>query len=50
MAVCNLASLSLPAFVDKENFTFNFTELIQITRVCTRNLNKIIDKNYYPVE
>jgi ribonucleotide reductase alpha subunit len=49
VAVCNLASLSLPAFVDRTNFTFNFEELIKISKVCTRNLNKIIDRNFYPV-
>jgi ribonucleoside-diphosphate reductase alpha subunit len=50
VAVCNLASVSLPAFVDRTSLTFDYEELIKIARVCTRNLNKIIDKNYYPVE
>lgn len=50
VAVCNLASIALPSFVDKEKKTFNFEELIRITKVITRNLNKIIDLNYYPVE
>jgi ribonucleotide reductase alpha subunit len=50
VAVCNLASIALPSFVDKEKRAFNFEELIRITRVITRNLNKIIDLNYYPVE
>lgn len=50
VAVCNLASIALPSFVEKENRKFNFEELIKITRVITRNLNKIIDLNYYPVE
>ncbi len=49
VAVCNLASLSLPKFVDKKNQTFDFKELFNITRVVTRNLNKIIDINYYPI-
>ena len=49
IAVCNLASISLPAFVNRENKTFNIEELVRIARVCTRNLNKIIDLNYYPV-
>lgn len=47
VAVCNLASLSLPKFV--ENGVFNFKKLADITRVATRNLNKVIDVNYYPV-
>lgn len=47
VAVCNLASISLPKFVkDKE---FNFEELRKISRIVTRNLNKIIDINYYPI-
>ncbi len=47
VAVCNLASLALPKFV--ENGKFNFDKLVEITRVATRNLNKVIDVNYYPV-
>ena len=50
VAVCNLASISLPAFVHRTSLTFNYEELIKIARVCTRNLNKIIDRNFYPVE
>jgi ribonucleoside-diphosphate reductase alpha chain len=45
-AVCNLASLSLPAFV--QNNTFNFEELRRVTKVAIRNLNKVIDINFYP--
>lgn len=45
-AVCNLASLSLPAFV--VNAAFDFTELRRVTRVAIRNLNRVIDVNYYP--
>lgn len=48
VAVCNLASISLPKFVT--NGEFDFEKLNQITRVVTRNLNKIIDVNYYPIE
>jgi ribonucleoside-diphosphate reductase alpha chain len=47
VAVCNLASLSLTMFV--ENGTFDFQKLFEITRVVTRNLNKVIDVNYYPI-
>jgi ribonucleoside-diphosphate reductase alpha chain len=45
-AVCNLASLSLPAFV--QNNTFNFDELRKVTKVAIRNLNRVIDINFYP--
>lgn len=48
VAVCNLASISLPKFVN--NKEFDFQKLYEITRVVTRNLNKIIDVNYYPIE
>lgn len=48
VAVCNLASISLPKFV--ENDVFDFQKLYEITRVVTRNLNKIIDVNYYPIK
>jgi ribonucleoside-diphosphate reductase alpha chain len=47
VAVCNLASISLPKFV--EDGKFDFEKLHEITRVVTRNLNKIIDVNYYPI-
>ena len=46
-AVCNLASIGLPRFV--EDNTFNFEKLIEVTKTVTRNLNKVIDINYYPV-
>ncbi|MFN0082880.1 MAG: ribonucleoside-diphosphate reductase subunit alpha [Ferruginibacter sp.] len=46
-AVCNLASLSLPRFV--EGVTFNFDKLVEVTKIVTRNLNKVIDGNYYPI-
>jgi ribonucleoside-diphosphate reductase alpha chain len=49
VAVCNLASISLPKFV-KEDRTFDFERLYEIARVVTKNLNKIIDINYYPIE
>ena len=48
VAVCNLASIALPKFV-KSPTEFDFDELIRVTRIVTRNLNKIIDINYYPV-
>ncbi len=49
-AVCNLASISLPAFVDVENKTFNYDELHKVSGILTKNLNKIIDINFYPTE
>lgn len=47
IAVCNLSSLSLPMFVTKER-KFDFQKLYEVTHVVTRNLNKVIDINYYP--
>ncbi|XP_064636493.1 ribonucleoside-diphosphate reductase large subunit-like [Lineus longissimus] len=49
VAVCNLASISLPKFVNKEDRTFDFQKLVYVTGVIARNLNKIIDVNFYPV-
>jgi ribonucleoside-diphosphate reductase alpha chain len=47
IAVCNLASISLPMFI--ENNEFNHQLLYDVTKRVTRNLNKVIDRNYYPV-
>ena len=49
IAVCNLASIALNMFV-KEDSTYDFKKLYDITKVITKNLNKVIDVNYYPVE
>ncbi|KAK6587976.1 hypothetical protein RS030_71014 [Cryptosporidium xiaoi] len=49
VAVCNLASIGLPKFVDKEKKTFDFDKLKEVTKVITRNLNKIIDRCFYPI-
>lgn len=51
VAVCNLASIALPSFVEKDNDSvwYNFEKLHEVTKVVTRNLNRIIDRNYYPV-
>lgn len=46
--VCNLASICLPSYVN--NNAFDFDKLHEITKVITKNLNKVIDKNFYPVE
>ncbi len=48
VAVCNLASIALSKFV-KSDLTFDHEKLYEITKVVTRNLNKVIDINYYPV-
>ena len=48
IAVCNLASISLPMFV--EDGTFNHQRFNEVTKTVTRNLNKVIDHNYYPVK
>jgi len=47
-AVCNLASIALPKFVNSGG-EFNFNKLKQTVGIITRNLNKIIDLNFYPV-
>ncbi len=47
IAVCNLASISLPMFIDNGAFDHNL--LYNVTKRVTRNLNKVIDRNYYPV-
>ena len=49
VAVCNLASIALNKFV-KDDMTYDHKKLYEITKVITRNLNKVIDVNYYPVE
>ena len=49
IAVCNLASIALPRFVDTEKGTFDHQKLFEVTYTATKNLNKIIDRNYYPV-
>lgn len=49
-AVCNLASIGLPSFVDIETKQFNYEKLHEVTKVVTDNLNKVIDINYYPTE
>jgi ribonucleoside-diphosphate reductase alpha chain len=48
VAVCNLASLALPRFVNEGKFDFD--KLYEVTYQVTRNLNRIIDHNYYPIE
>ena len=52
VAVCNLSSMSLPRFLKKENgnTVFDFEKLHEVTKKVTINLNKIIDKNFYPIK
>lgn len=49
-SVCNLASIALPKYVNKELKTFDFEKLHQVTKTVTKNLNRVIDRNFYPVE
>ncbi|MCB9255692.1 MAG: ribonucleoside-diphosphate reductase subunit alpha [Chitinophagales bacterium] len=48
VAVCNLASLALNKYVTKEG-TYDFKKLYDVTYTVTKNLNKVIDNNYYPI-
>ncbi|CAH2560088.1 ribonucleoside-diphosphate reductase subunit alpha [Cardinium endosymbiont of Oedothorax gibbosus] len=48
IAVCNLASIALPMFVDGDR-SFDHTKLYSVTYLITKNLNKVIDRNYYPL-
>lgn len=48
VAVCNLASIALPMFI--KNGEFDHKELFRITKRVTKNLNRVIDRNYYPVK
>jgi ribonucleotide reductase alpha subunit len=47
-AVCNLASIALPAFVNEETKEFDYDQLHKVAKVVTGNLNRIIDVNFYP--
>merc|ERR1712223_942502 len=49
VAVCNLASIAVNQFVNAQKKTFDFNRLKEVTKVVTKNLNKIINVNYYPV-
>ena len=52
IAVCNLASIAVNQFVNTEGSKplYDFNRLKEVTKVVTKNLNKIIDVNFYPVE
>ena len=47
-AVCNLASIALPSYVDAEKHAFDYEKLREVVKVAIRNLNRVIDINYYP--
>jgi ribonucleoside-diphosphate reductase alpha subunit len=49
-SVCNLASIALPKYVNKETKTFDYEKLHEVTKTVTKNLNRVIDRNFYPVE
>ncbi|XP_076249112.1 ribonucleoside diphosphate reductase large subunit [Calliopsis andreniformis] len=49
VAVCNLASIAVNMFVNATNKTFDFEKLRKVTKIVTRNLDTVIDINYYPI-
>jgi len=49
-AVCNLASIALPSFVDITSKQFDYNKLHEVTKVIINNLNRVIDINFYPIE
>ena len=49
-AVCNLASIALPTFVNEKTKEFDYEKLHEVAKVVTNNLNKVIDVNFYPTE
>lgn len=49
-AVCNLASIALPEFVNEKTKEFDYSKLHEVTKVVTNNLNRVIDVNFYPTE
>jgi ribonucleotide reductase alpha subunit len=49
VAVCNLASIGLARFVIKETKGFDYEKLHYVTKRITKNLNRVIEENYYPV-
>ncbi|QIG59895.1 ribonucleoside-diphosphate reductase [Dishui Lake phycodnavirus 4] len=49
-SVCNLASVSLPKFLNSDTKKYDFNELHRVIKIMTKNLNRVIDRNFYPVE
>jgi ribonucleotide reductase alpha subunit len=50
IGVCNLASICLPKYINYDDMTYNHTELHKIAKILVKNLNKVIDRNYYPLK
>jgi len=50
VAVCNLASVALSAFAKGKGEPYDFEGLYKVTKVATKNLNKVIERNFYPIE
>lgn len=50
VAVCNLASIALPKYVNEETGEYDFQKLYDVTYVATKNLNRVIEVNHYPVK
>merc|ERR1712087_936164 len=50
IAVCNLASIALSQYANADGGEYDFQGLYKVTRVATKNLNKVIDRNHYPTE
>jgi ribonucleotide reductase alpha subunit len=50
VAVCNLASISLSKFASYETREFDYESLHKVTKRITKNLNRVIDRNYYPIK
>lgn len=50
VAVCNLASIALPKFINPNSQELDYNELHRVAKVVTKNLNKVIDRNFYPIE
>jgi ribonucleoside-diphosphate reductase alpha chain len=48
-AVCNLASIALPTYANAKSRTFDFIKLREVVKVAVRNLNRVIDLNFYPI-
>ena len=49
-AVCNLASIALPKFIDKNNKQYNYKKLYETAKLATKNLDRVIDINFYPTD
>tara|TARA_B100000029_G_scaffold511824_1_gene606858 strand:+ start:2081 stop:4825 length:2745 start_codon:yes stop_codon:yes gene_type:complete len=49
-AVCNLASIALPKFVNKKDKTYDYKELYKTAKLATKNLDQVIDINFYPTD